>query len=75
MDSSTIQRWQAEKLRRTLQPTVGFLHRLRQRMLQVGFLPDDPLFLRVCQAYDALQRLFVDLRYLSCVVSEEFTRI
>jgi hypothetical protein len=45
---------------------VGFLHRLRDRMLKVGFLPDDPLFLRVCQAYDSLHRLFIDLHYLSC---------
>jgi hypothetical protein len=66
MDSRTIQRWQAEKLHRTLQPTLGFLHRLRDRMLKAGFLPDDPLFVRVCRAYDALHRLFIDLHYLSC---------
>jgi hypothetical protein len=58
-----IRRGQAEKLHRTLQPTVGFLHRLRRRKLNVGFLSDDPLFVRVCRAYDALHRLFIDLQW------------
>jgi hypothetical protein len=34
---------------------VGFLYRLRERMQQVGFLPSDPLYKRVCTAYESLQ--------------------
>ena len=66
MDRQTLKRWQAAKLHRTLQPTLGYLYRLRERMQKVGFLPNDPLFLRVCQAYDAVHRLSIELHYLSC---------
>jgi hypothetical protein len=66
MDSRTIKRWQAAKLHKTIQPTLGYLYRLRERMQEVGFLPGDPLFERVCQAYDSLHRLFIELHYLSC---------
>src|SRR5438445_4705873 len=38
MDGGTIERWQAAQLFRTLGPMVGYLYRLRERMLQVGFL-------------------------------------
>jgi hypothetical protein len=55
MDSGTLQRWQAARLFKTLQPHVGFLYRLRERMQQVGFLPSDPLYKRVCTAYESLQ--------------------
>jgi hypothetical protein len=35
-------------------------------MNKVGFRPSDPLLKRVCQAYDSLHALFIDLHYLSC---------
>jgi hypothetical protein len=65
MDSGSIERWQAAQIHRALQPTVGYLYRLRERMLQVGFVPSDPLFQRVSQAYDSLHALFIELHYLS----------
>jgi hypothetical protein len=33
-------------------------------MEKVGFLPSDPLFQSVSQAYDAVYRLSVEMRYL-----------
>jgi hypothetical protein len=38
-----LQRWQARKINRALQPAVGYLCRLRERMEKVG-LDNDPLF-------------------------------
>jgi hypothetical protein len=52
--------------REAVQPTVGYLYRLREGMTRVGFLPSDPLFKRVDRAYDALHALFVELDYLAC---------
>jgi hypothetical protein len=66
MNSNTIKRWQAAKLNRTIHPAVGYLYRLRAQMQKVGFLPNDPLFKRVCATYDAMHGLFVELHYLSC---------
>jgi hypothetical protein len=65
MDSGTLEQWQAAVLFRTLQPHVGHLCRLRERMQQVGFTPSDPLFKRVSQAYDSVHALFIALHYLS----------
>ena len=66
MDSGTIERWQAARLRDAVRPTLGYLYRLRERMTRVGFLPSDPLFQRVDRAYNAMHALFVELHYLSC---------
>jgi hypothetical protein len=60
-----IERWQTAALFKALQPHVGYLYRLRERMAQVGFVPSDPLYQRVCEAYDALQALYIELHYLS----------
>jgi hypothetical protein len=65
MGRGTIERWQAAQLFKTLQPTVGNLSRLRTRMEQVGFVPSDPLYQRVSQAYKSLQALYIELHYLS----------
>ena len=40
--------------------------RLRTRMEKVGSTPNDRLFVLVCDAYDALHALSVELHYLSC---------
>jgi hypothetical protein len=64
VDGGKLERWQAAKLFTALQPHVGYLYRLRERMQQVGFVPSDPLFQRVCEAYDALQALYIELHYL-----------
>jgi hypothetical protein len=66
MDRETLKRWQAAKLHEALHPTVGYLYRLRERMQKAGFPPGDLLFQRVCQAYDAVHRLSIELHYLSC---------
>jgi hypothetical protein len=66
MARGTIERWQAAQLFRTLQPTVGYFSRLRERMDKVGFVSADPLYQRVCKAYESLHALFIELHYLSC---------
>jgi hypothetical protein len=35
-------------------------------MERVGFPPDDALFKHVCQAYDSMFKLRIELHYLSC---------
>jgi hypothetical protein len=61
-----IKRWQAARLHRLLQPSVGLLYRLRERMQKVGYVPSDRLYALVCKAYDALHAVYVDVHYLSC---------
>ena len=47
-------------------PIVGYLHRLRERMVQRGFPEDDPLLKLVSETYDKAQHLTMDLHYRSC---------
>ena len=61
-----LQRWEARKINRAIQPAVGYLCRLRERMERVGFLNNDPLFQLVKQSYDNLQAPYMKLHYLSC---------
>ena len=58
--------WQAEQVNKALYPLANYLVRLRSRMEKVGFLPDDPVFLLVAKAQDAVQHLMVELHYRSC---------
>jgi len=58
--------WQAEQVNKALYPLANYLVRLRSRMEKVGFLPDDPVFLLVAKAQDAVQHLRVELHYRSC---------
>jgi len=60
-----LQCWQIKRIHQTIGPALGYLFRLRRRMEQT-FDRRDPLFLLVCQAYDALHSLSVDLHYRSC---------
>ena len=60
-----LQRWQIERIHQTIGPALGYLYRLRRRTEQT-LNPKDPLFLLVCQAYDAMHRLSVDLHYRLC---------
>jgi hypothetical protein len=53
-----LQRWQIERIHRTIGPALGYLYRLRQRMEQT-LDSNDPLFRLVCQAYDAMHWLSV----------------
>ena len=45
---------------------IGYLSRLKARMLKVGFTQDDLLYQRVSQSYYAIQALSMQLHYLSC---------
>ena len=66
MDSNNIRKDQAAALCRGVHPGLRYLARLRSRMEQAGFLPDDPLLRLVNQAYDAVHKLSVHAHYLSC---------
>ena len=66
MNRESLQPWQADRLFQTLYPGMNYLSRLKRRMEQVGFLPDDPLYRHVAAAYDAMLSLRVELHYLSC---------
>ncbi len=57
---------QAAAVGNDLQATMGYLYRLRQRLLQVGFLVDDKLYRLVDQAFGTMHSLSVELHYLSC---------
>ena len=56
----------AKKIAESLQPSLGYLFRLHQRMEKRGFLPSDPYYQLVCRAYDAMHVLCVQTHYLSC---------
>jgi hypothetical protein len=66
MAKAKLEKDQAGAVRQDLQPSLGYLYRLKERMTQVGFLTDDPLYQLVDKAYDRLHKLCVELHYLSC---------
>ena len=66
MNSTTIQKWQAAKIHASLFPGLNYLLRLRTRMEKVGFPHYDDLYLHVCAAYEAANRLSNKAHYLSC---------
>ena len=53
---------QARALKNKLQPMLGYLNRLKQRMRRRGFTPDDWLLAAICRAEDALH---VEVHYLA----------
>jgi hypothetical protein len=57
---------QARALKNKLQPMLGYLNRLKQRMRRRGFPEDDPLLLAVSRAESSIHALHVDVHYLSC---------
>jgi len=66
MDRDSVTKDQAKTINASVQPSLGYLFRLRERMTTTGFPPDDPLLKLVDQAYDSMHRLFIELHYLSC---------
>ncbi len=66
MDSDKLTTAQARLLSQALFPHVNYLFRLKTRMERAGFPPRDPLYVLVCDAYDAMHRLSVEIHYLSC---------
>ena len=65
MSRGDIQKWQAKRISEALFPATNYLIRLRRRMEQRGFPPDEPLYREVCAAYDAIHRLGMSMHYLS----------
>jgi hypothetical protein len=46
--------------------TTNYLVRLRNRMHERGFPHDDPMYLLVCSAHEALNHLRLHVTYLAC---------
>jgi hypothetical protein len=61
-----LTREQAAALKNKLRPMLGYLGRLKRRMVQRGFLSGDPLLEAVVQAENAVHALHVQVHYLSC---------
>ena len=59
MEGRRLAAWQARRINRALWPAFNDFYRLR-RMEKVGFRHDDPFYLLVSSAYDAMHRLTVD---------------
>jgi hypothetical protein len=57
MNGNDIKKWQAKKISDALYQPTNYLIRLRQRMEQRGFPPNDSLYQLVCAAHDAVNRL------------------
>jgi hypothetical protein len=53
-------------LKNKLQPMLGYLNRLKHRMIRKGFPPDDPLLTAARRAEDAMHALQVETHYLAC---------
>jgi hypothetical protein len=66
MQSSDLTKAQARALKNKLAPMLGYLNRLKRRMVRRGFPPDDPLLVAARRAEDALHALHVEAHYLAC---------
>jgi hypothetical protein len=66
MDRDSITKDRAKAINASVQPSLGYLYQLRERMVKTGFPPGDPLITLMDQAYDSIHRLFIELHYLSC---------
>jgi hypothetical protein len=66
MDSEDLSTAQVQAIRKSLFRLANYLYRLKSRMEKVGFLPSDPLFVKVKGAYDAVFDLSIDLHYRGC---------
>lgn len=54
---ATLTKQQAAKVRASIDPAVHYLYRLVRRMEEVGFAPDDPLYVAAREAWQAVVRL------------------
>lgn len=66
MRSDDLSKEQARALKNKLQPMLGYLNRLKRRMIGKGFPPDDRLLLAARRAEDAMHALHVETHYLAC---------
>jgi hypothetical protein len=65
MQSTDLTRAQARALKNKLQPMLGYLSRLKRRMVRRGFPNDDRLMRAVVEAENAMHALSVETHYLS----------
>jgi hypothetical protein len=68
MNSESLETWQAGTMRKSLQASLSYLHRLQRRMEKTGFPPDDPLFVRVRKAYGAMHAVCMELHAYSAKI-------
>jgi hypothetical protein len=61
MTGDDLDKAQTRKVADALFPSVNYLVRLKQRMQAKDFEPGDPLLVLTEQAYEAVQRLYLDL--------------
>jgi len=66
MSSDDLTKDQAQKLHESIRPSVNFLYRLERRMEKARFKNDDPFYVAVRKAYDALHALSMKLHYMTC---------
>jgi len=59
-------REQAQQIRESLRPSLGYLERLIARMQQAGFPANDPLLARALTARNAIHDLGMALHYAGC---------
>ncbi len=65
MKATGLTQDQARAIYQRLQPMVGFLLKLQERMEQRGFERDDKFFRLAKRAYDATHELFLEAHHLS----------
>jgi hypothetical protein len=63
MDSTQVTRRQARAIHGMVLSMRDYLFKLRRRMADRGFQPDDPLFALVKQAEQAIGELYVDVEF------------
>jgi hypothetical protein len=66
MNSATMTPEHAKQIGEALRPGLHYLSRLRERMTQVGFRPDDPLMAAVVKTHDASRDLSMAMHYAGC---------
>ena len=66
MEADDLTSEQAKIIHDRLAPTVGYLHKLLDRMVKRGFVPKDPLYQQVADTYNRLRGLTMELHHLSC---------
>ena len=66
MDSGDLRPDQSARLRDAVRPPLAWLGRLRKRMDELGFPPQDPLYQSVLRAHNAMQELHVRAHYGAC---------
>jgi hypothetical protein len=66
MRSDDLARDQARALKNKLAPMLGYLNRLKKRMVYRGFPPNDELLRLVRHAELAMHELHIATHYLAC---------